>query len=270
MIHLICDTTACLTRQEAKELGVLMVPMHFTRGDLKTFPEGYVEDWTPTPGESLLHYTTAQASAAAFADLFEKLKRQGHQALCITISSRLSGTYANALHAANEAGPHVQVVDSRSTGAAMYLLLKEARRQIDAGAELMSVFESLKELRDHTRTLFSLRDMAPLRKSGRLGFVRMSVSTLLNVRPLLTLEDGSVVSYAQSRGRQDEHRKLADGITGNPTDVVVQYCGDREQAEALSGLLTARGYHVTLRRIGIVLAVHLGVPVLSTAWVQNT
>ncbi len=270
MIYLVTDSTACLTRSEANGLRALVVPMHYIKDGRETYPEGFIEDWQPEPGQSLTGYSTAQASSAAFLDIFERLKEQGHEALCLTISSRLSGTYANALKAAEETGPCIQVVDSRTTAGAMYLMLVKAREMFDAGATLQECFERLKLMRKQTRTVFTLQEMGPLRRSGRLGFVRSSVSTLLNQRPLLTLSDGSVVSHSLARGKQDQQRMLIQGLTGNPGEVIVQHCGEEEGADSLAARLTEQGFRVMKRRIGIVLAVHLGTPILSTAWVEES
>ncbi len=118
MIYLVTDSTAYLSREEASALGVLMVPMAFIKDGREAFQEGFVEEWQPKPGQSLAAYSTSQAQASAFSYLFDRLKAQGHQALCITISSRLSGTFANALKAAEETGECIQVIDSRTTAGA--------------------------------------------------------------------------------------------------------------------------------------------------------
>lgn len=269
MIYLVTDSTAYLSRDEASALGVLMVPMAYIRGGREAFQEGFVEDWQPRPGQELAAYSTSQAQASAFSYIFERLKAQGHQALCITISSRLSGTFANALQAAEQAGDCVQVVDSRTTAGAMYLMLKSAREMLDAGAALTECFEQMKQLRKRSHTIFTIQDMDPLRRSGRLGYVRSSVSTLLNLRPLLTLSDGSVVSHSLARGKQDMQRLMAQGLTGRPGEVIVQHCGDDENALALARRLEGQGIRVMLRKIGIVLAIHLGLPILSVAWMEE-
>ncbi len=147
-------------------------------------------------------------------------------------------------------------------------MLKAAREMLDAGASLTQCFEAMKQLRKRTHTIFTIQDMDPLRRSGRLGYVRSSVSTLLNLRPLLSLSDGSVVSHSLARGKQDVQRLMMLGLVGKPQEVIVQHCGDEESARALAQRLEEQGIQVMMRRIGIVLAIHLGVPILSVAWVS--
>ncbi|MHC1787379.1 MAG: DegV family protein [Christensenellales bacterium] len=268
MIYLVTDSTCYLTRREAADLHILVVPLRYDCGGRDSLLEGYAEDWRPEPGLDLSRCSTAQAPASAFQEVFRRLRAQGHQALCLTLSSRLSGTYLNALKAAQETAGQVLVLDSRTTGGALYLLAREARALLDQGLDLQACFDRLRLLRERTRTLFTLEDMGPLRRSGRLGAVRSSVSTLLNLRPVLTLQDGGVVSWALARGRQDQLRRLQEGLTGQPAQVVVQYCGDEAGAGLLAGRLRAAGVRVLERPFGIVLAIHLGLPVLSTAWLM--
>lgn len=268
MIYLVTDSTACISRMEARDLNAIVVSMHYIKSGKEAFQEGFIEDWQPQADQNLAEYSTAQAPISAFLDVFSRLKEQGHQALCLTISSRLSGTYANALKASEEIGDGFVVVDSRTTAGAMYLLLKEARRLLDSGIGLEACFERLKELRNKTHTIFTIQDMEPLRRSGRLGFMRSSVSTLLNLRPLLTLQDGSVVSHSLARGKQDQLRQMLLGLDTKSSQVIVQNCGDEEAEEVLSQRLKEKGMKVLRRRIGIVLAIHLGIPILSTAWME--
>jgi DegV family protein with EDD domain len=271
VIYLVTDTTAGLTRQEAKELGAVMVPMSYARQGRAFIAEGYAEDFHPpqaNTGVELGHYTTAQASAAAFADVFEQIVSAGHQALCLTISARLSGTYLNACQAANEVGKgQVEVLDSRTTGAALYLLLRRARQMLDTGMGLKAA-EQVRLLCDSTHTLFSVQDMGPLRRSGRLGVVRLSVSSLLNVRPVLRVQDGGVVTHALARGRQQQLRELAAALQGPPRQVAVQHAAAPEDAQMLAQRLTAMGHEVSVRGIGLVLSIHLGLPCLGIGWLE--
>ena len=83
--------------------------------------------------EGIDHVHTSQATLAGFFNAFQRLRRAGYEVLCITISSRLSGTYANAVLAAKElGGQHIEVVDSLSTCSGLYLLIREARMRIRA------------------------------------------------------------------------------------------------------------------------------------------
>ncbi len=272
MIVLVTDSTAYLTRQEAKSLGVVQVPMTYTYEGRTLYTEGFIdEDATmlPSVAGSVAHYSTAQASLSAFLSTLEDILAEGNQALVITISSRLSGTYANARKAAQElGGDRVFAVDSKTTAGAMYLLLARAREWIDAGLPLSEVAAKVREEREKTRTYFSVEDMAPLRRSGRLNFVRLSVSTILNIRPILKLTSGGVNAYGMARGRQDQLRLLEDAVSKYQAPVVVQHCRTDHLADQLAQRLRDRGIPVIQRLLGPVLAIHLGSGCMSVAWIE--
>ena len=128
---------------------------------------------------------TSQAGFSAFMSVFDDLILAGHDVLCLTISSRLSGTYGNARIAARETAPDkIEVVDSLTTGGGLYLLIKEARRLLDGGLTVQETAQRLRVLRGRVKTVFSVEDISALRSSGRLGNVKMSVATILNIKPI--------------------------------------------------------------------------------------
>ncbi len=272
MIVLVTDSTAYLTRQEAKALGATQVPMNYTYEGRTLYSEGFVDEEAavlPAVFGSEEHYSTAQASLAAFLSTMEDILREGNQVLCLTISSRLSGTYANARKAAQELGDdRVVVVDTKTTAGAMYLLLKRAREWINEGLSLQEVAARVREAREKTRTFFSVEDMAPLRKSGRLGFVRLSVSTILNIRPVLKVASGGVTTYGLARGRHEQLRILKDVVQKARAPVVVQHCHAESMANQLSQSLREENIPVEIRLLGPVLTIHLGSGCLSVAWME--
>ena len=116
MIAIVTDSTAYLTHEEAVELGVVIVPMSYSFGKDMSLNEGCIENDEHAErqvAEGIDHVHTSQATLAGFLNAFQRLRRAGYEVLCITISSRLSGTYANAVLAAKElGGSHIEVVDS--------------------------------------------------------------------------------------------------------------------------------------------------------------
>lgn len=123
------------------------------------------------------------------------------EVLCLTISSRLSGTYSNASLAAKSVGGAIRIVDGRTTAGGSCLLLRHAAQRIREGAQLQPLAEELRALREQIGIAFSVTDMNPLRRSGRLGIVRQSVGTILNIRPILQLVQGGVVACDTARGK---------------------------------------------------------------------
>ena len=240
MIAIVTDSTAYLTHEEAVALGVVVVPMSYSFSDNQSFNEGCIEADTRAEQEVAEHIDTvhtSQASLNGFINTFKRLKSAGYEILCLTISSRLSGTYANAVLAAKEVGKQrIEVVDSLTTCSGLYLLIREARMRI---------------------------------RSGRLGNVRMSVSTMLNIKPILEIRDGVVVSAGLARGRLDQANKLCNFCKDAKGLLLVDNFLGAEAAEKLPIKLAREDREIERRRIGPVLGAHLGRGCVGVAYIAE-
>jgi DegV family protein with EDD domain len=269
MIVIATDSTASLTKQEARQLGVIYIPMTYTVNGVQ-----YTEKYEGDNGdfaaliESTQDLHTSQAAVGVYERTFRALRRAGFEVLCLTISSRLSGTYANATACAREI-PGVRVVDTRTTAIGLAFLVYEARRMIQRGLSLEETAQQIADMRDCVKTMFTVEDMRPLRRSGRLGPVRQSVGTILNIRPLLTCRDGAVVACGAVRGQMEQLRSLAAAVPAHAGPIAVQYIRQREAALDLARRIQTRcDKPVTLRKLGPVLGIHLGADVLGAMWFE--
>ena len=273
MIVIVTDSTAYITHDEAAQLGAVIVPMSYSFADGQSFSEGCIEADSSAEQQVANHIDsvhTSQATFAAFYSTFDRLRKSGYEVLCLTMSSRLSGTYANAVLAARElGGRHIAVVDSLSTCAGLYLLVREAHRRIAAGDKLSVIAKQLDKLRHRVRLYFSVEDMTPLRRSGRLGNVRMSVSTMLNIRPMLEVRDGAVVSAGLARGRVDQANKLCAFCKSAKGLIVVDSFLGEDTAMQLPGRLAGEGREIERRRTGAVLGAHLGRGCVGVAFIEE-
>ena len=270
MIALVTDSTAYLTRQEARDGGFTMVPMTYTVDD-RIYHETYADingDYEKLIQSGKSH-RTSQPNMAAFLSAFEELVEKGYEVVCLTISSRLSGTYSSASLAAKQIdGEHIHIVDSLSAAGGMHILLRYAKKLVDSGLPAKEVAQELRTMRERIGIGFSVSDMGPLRRSGRLGVVRQSVGTILNVKPILSCVEGGVVSNGVARGRNEQLKRLMDMIPENAKDVIVHHIGNEEAAQRLARQLRQRFPHlpVPIRVAGPVLCIHLGVGVISAVW----
>lgn len=269
MIVIMADSSAYLTRQEAKDLSVVHIPMTYTVGGqshAETFileNESFQAAVNAKPGE----VQTSQPTMGAFQRRFKRLIEAGCEVICLTISSRLSGTYSNAKVCAEPYGDKISVIDTRTSASGVYLMILEARNLIDEGATLGEVTQAMKDMRSEVHSYFSVTDLTPLRKSGRLGFVRQSIGTILNQRPILSIKDGAVVCEEVARGSNDQMRRLTERVPENAAEVFVEYFKEKKMAEQLAKRLEERLQRpVQVRRVGLVLGVHLGYDVVGVAW----
>lgn len=273
MIKIITDSTAYFRKSEASCLPLKVIPMNYTvNGQL------YYESYPDSNGgfETLLRshagFTTSQPNMAAFLSAFEEELSLGNEVLCITISSRLSGTYSTAHMAAKQTqSDRVVVFDSQLTGGGLYLLVCEAKELIDKGLSLSEIIKALPRIRDRITVAFSVDDMTPLRNSGRIGFVRMSVGTILNIKPVLLCRDGAVVFDSLARGGAELIKKLVQIIPRGTKKVVVNYIENSRAASNLYNVIIEKypGINIRLRKMGPVLGIHLGLQVVAVSFITE-
>ncbi len=271
MIKIITDSTVYLRRAEAEEMNVRIVPIGYSLmgvrhsefySDVNNGFEKYLEY-----GERI---TTSQPSPAAFAAAFREETAAGNEVLCITLSSRLSGIYSAAVSAAKELGStKIHVFDSRQTAGGLYLMVCEAEKLIGSGKKINEIIITLTKIRDKITSCFSVSDMVPLRESGRIGFVRMSVGTILNIKPILLIRDGVVVYDSQARGANDIIEKLVVKIPKDVYSVVINYLGCNSTASNLYNIIKAKfpAAKIRLSRLGPVISAHLGTNVVAVSFI---
>lgn len=274
MIAIVTDSSVCITQYEALINGLSVVPLTFTvNGHI------YNETYSDRNGDFVnlifsgnAKCQTANANIAAFMSTFSELVNKGFDVLCLTISSRLSGTYSSASIAAREVSREkITVLDSRSTAGGLYLLVKEAKNMITAGMSIDEIVKQLTAKRTKILTAFSVDDMDPLRKSGRLGIVRQSVGTILNIKPLLMCIDGAVVSDGAARGRHDQINKLVSKLPENISNVIVHYIKNSDTVSLLIREIQKKHPDIKIERrpLGPVLSIHLGLSTIGMTWMEN-
>lgn len=273
MIALVTDSTAYLTREEAKALQVHIAPMSYTVNG-RIYHETYIDksgDYETLIARGIAEAKTSQTTVGTFTSLFDELLQQGHDVLCLTISSRLSGTYSSAALAARELDKErITVVDSHLTGGGLYLLVHEARRLIDAGLDRGAIMSELCAIRDRIGIAFSVSDLTQLRKSGRLGIVRQSISTMLNNKPVFLCLEGAIVSDGVSRGRNAQLAHLLRHVPKDATSIIVHYTLQEEHSASLLAKtfgLSHPGVPLHMSLLGPVLDIHLGLSTVGIAWI---
>lgn len=274
MIQIVTDSSAHLYREEAEALGVTVVPMTYSLSGQQTLWESYMDDngdYEQLVDSNMEKLRTSQASYASFMGEFMEILESGADILCLTISSRLSGTYGNASMAARDLAPErIQVVDSLTTSGGLYLMIAEARRLLNEGKTLQQTAAILNAMRGCVRINFTVDDIAPLRRSGRLGAVKLSISTILNIRPVLRCVDGSIISTGVVRGRSEQMKTLVETLPKEPCDCLVEGFLAEEQMAQLKAKVEQKGHRATMRRVGPVLGIHLGRGCLGISWIDRS
>ena len=209
--RIIVDSTADLLPQIRERVHVVPLTVHFgdqeyidgVTIDHKTFYEKLVEtDVLPT---------TSQATPAAFSDQYEKAKAAGEEAVVITISSKLSGTYQSAVIAAEEY-ENIYVVDSGTCAIGGGILVELALQYLDAGMCAQEIVAKLEEEKQRIIIVALVDTLDYLKMGGRVSKSVAFAGTLLNIKPVLSVADGEISMLGKARGSKQGNNLLVQEI----------------------------------------------------------
>ena len=144
--------------------------------------------------------TTSQPTPASFEDAYRELVEAGHDVVCITIASKLSGTYQSATIAADEFDGKVFVVDSRNAAIGAGLLVEWALKLAEEGKSGQEILEALMEKRKEVRLYAMVDTLEYLKKGGRLSSTVAFVGGVLNLKPIISVEEGELKVIGKARG----------------------------------------------------------------------
>jgi DegV family protein with EDD domain len=145
---------------------------------------------------------TAMASTGTMLERYEKLRDEGcDEAIFITISSKMSGIYENAMIAANMVeGIKVTVYDSKTVGYLQCKMAFKAHELAKQGKSMKEILEALDFIRDNNHIYFAVADLKYLVKNGRLSNAAGFLADVLKIKPLLEVDkNGAVVTVEKIR-----------------------------------------------------------------------
>ena len=146
---------------------------------------------------------TGQVNPYAFSQAFEEAYEAGDEVVCITLSSKLSGTYQSALTAASEAKVVVRVVDSLNVCVGERVLVECALHLAAAGKPAV---------RGNVRVVGLLDTLEYLKRGGRISAAAAGVGALLSIKPVISIDDGEVKVLGKARGSKNGRNLLSEQV----------------------------------------------------------
>lgn len=211
-MKLIIDSTVDINSAIKDRFTIVPLTVHFGEEeyidgvtiDHKQFYEKLIEsDALPT---------TSQASPAAFAKVFEEATADGDEVVCITVSSKLSGTYQSACIAAEDFPGKVFVVDSRSAAIGSGILAELALKSMDEGMGAKELAEHLEEIKEKIIVIAMLDTLEYLKKGGRISKTVAFAGGLLSIKPVVAIDDGEIKILGKARGSKQGNNLLVQEI----------------------------------------------------------
>ncbi len=213
-VRIIVDSACDLTQEEAKKLDIEILPLKTMFGN-----EEYLDGITLTHQqffEKLIETdilpTTSQISPYEYEERFQKIKEAGDTAVCITISAKLSGCYQSAHIAISGYEKQVTLVDSENVCIGQRLLVLLAVRLRNEGKSATEIAAVLNEKKKEIRLIALLDTLEYLKKGGRISKAVAMAGTLLNIKPVIAIENGEVAMLGKARGSKNGNNLLRELI----------------------------------------------------------
>lgn len=183
---------------------------------------------------------TSQPTPYQFEQAFEEIIAAGEtDILVITVSDRLSGTYASAVAAMKTMGDRatVHLFDSKAGAGVQGLMAIEAARMVRDGAAIEAILSRLEKMRDSFSIYFLIDSLEYAVKGGRVSTLRAGFAGLLNIKPIMTLDDGVIVDAGRVRTYKRAVNWMVDATVNDvgdkPVRLAVMHANNREAGEAL-------------------------------------
>jgi DegV family protein with EDD domain len=267
-VAIVTDSNAYISPRLAQRLNIHVLPhtIHLPQGAFKEgvdlAPADYFRLLKEGKGDFLPRATGP--SVETFADLYSRLLKQTDQVLSLHVSNHLSDTVETARQARRMylGRCTIEVVDSLSTSVGLGYLVQTAAVAANADHNLEDCIRLVRGLMPHIYLFFLVKHLPYLEREGRISPAQSFLGSMLNVMPLLQIEDGEIIPLEKVRTAQQGVDKLFDYVSefGHLQKAAVLQNGfAKEQQLLLERLeLTYPGHPFTLLSCNPSLAVHLG------------
>jgi DegV family protein with EDD domain len=173
---------------------------------------------------------TSQASPMKMKELFTELAKEGQPAIYIAFSSQLSGTYQTAMMVREEVleqYPQFQltIIDSKCASLGLGLVVAKASELAQQGMPYEQLCETISTYCQHMEHIFTVDDLEYLARGGRISRTSAFVGGLLNIKPLLHVEDGKLIPLEKIRGRKKVYKRMLELMAERGNDLQKQVIG---------------------------------------------
>ena len=241
MLRIITDGAADIPQGWEEEFDIQVIPIniHFGEETFLQYVEMDLEDFYNKVGTSSVFPKTSQPSPHQFVEFYKKIAKPGDTILSIHVTSKLSGTYASAVAAADDLQGQYNIIPFDSTGGSMGIgfMCRAARLMERAGKSVEEILEYLEAVRGKIQIILTLDTLEYARRSGRVGTLSAALASVLNVKPIAKLEDGVVNMVDKVRTRKVALAKVLEmgkeAVVDQPVHIGVMHARDLESAQSL-------------------------------------
>jgi len=269
MLRIVMDSAGDLPVEWIEEYQIDIIPINVHMDD-KVFLENVdinidqFYSWVKKTGRIP---KTSQPSPHRMIELYQKIAQPGDVILSIHLTGKLSGTYESAVIAAQElADEPYQIIpfDTLSGTGIQGYMCREARDLDRQGAGIERIIKRLEQIRDHSEVIFTLDTLEFAQKSGRVKKLESILASVLNIKPIITLKEGTLAAVDKVRTRKASLafilQEMADRMGEKVINAAIIHAHDLSTAleisERIKGVLNIK--ELFIEELSIAIAANLG------------
>ncbi|MFC4101003.1 DegV family protein [Paenibacillus xanthanilyticus] len=270
-VRIVTDSTSDIPAEMREQLGIELVPLKVIFGE-----ETYLDGITLSPeqfydklqrAQSLP--TTSQPSPIEFMETYERILNEdpGASIISIHLSAKFSGTFQSAMIGQSmlERDADISVYDSKSATYGIGLLVVHAAKLAQAGKTKAEILDEIEQLNQDKKLYFIVDTLEYLQKGGRIGKASAVIGSILNIKPILSIDnEGEVTAIDKVRGQKKAIARILELVERDfgrdPVELTIAWTNVKDLAQELGRLvqekLDVRVVHHTW--IGPVIGAHVG------------
>lgn len=223
---------------------------------------------------------TSQVSPESFLKKFTEIAENGEKGIYVAFSSQLSGTYQTAVMIRDQVkeehpGLDLTIIDSKCASLGYGLVVKSALTALNAGADHQEIIDTINYQAEHMEHLFTVEDLDYLAKGGRVSKASAFLGGLLNIKPLLHVEDGKLVPIEKLRGKKKLLKRILELMEERGSDlskqtIAISHGDDEELAFEMKKMIEEKfsPKDVYINIIGCAIGSHTGTGTLAVFFLR--
>lgn len=282
-IKIITDSAADLPKDLLQTYDIEVIPLRVYDEQEKEFFDGVTLD----PIDLLRNmregkvYKTSLPSLEKIQEVFTTYAKQDITCIYLAFSSELSGTYQSSVlvkEEVKEAYPNssLEIIDTKCVSIGLGLVVIEAAKMAQDGETKEEILNRIAFLTKHMEHIFTVADLQYLVRGGRLSKVAGFIGGLLNIKPILNVEDGKLIPLEKIRGRKKVFQRIVEIMETRGKDLKNQTIGishgdDLESVDVLKEMITEKfGCKVfVVNSIGAAIGAHAGPGTLAICFLNE-
>ena len=213
-VKIVSDSACDIPKELVDELGIYVVPLYVNFGNeslkdgIDITADAFYERLISGP----IHPFTSQPSPGDFLNIYKKIDDENDGIISIHLSSKLSGTFKSASIASEDQSlkSKIKVIDTGHVSMSSGLCVLEAAKQAKNGADMDTIIETVNSFASRAHFVALLDTLEYLEKGGRIGKARSMLGSLLNIKPMITIENGESKEFGKARTFKKGVAKLRD------------------------------------------------------------